>query len=467
MKTSIKNLFALSTLIAALDLITADRVAAQTFATLHNFTTTVSLTNSDGANPIAGLILSDNTLYGAARIGGNSSQGTVFAVNTDGTGFTNLHTFPALVSSTNSEGATPYTTLVLSGSILYGATRFGGSGSNGTVFAINTNGSGFTNLHTFNSATDGAGPVGGLLLAGNTLYGGTTTGGPLGAGTVFAINTNGTGFTNLHNFINGSEGANLQSRLILSGSTLYGTALTGGTFGAGTVFALKTNGTGFAILHTFTGNTTNSDGQLSFGGLVLSGNLLYGTARSGGASAKGTVYAVSTNGTGFTNLHSFTGISGALSTNSDGANPQCVLILSNNILYGTTQVGGVLGGGTVFAINLDGTGFTNLHNFAGFPNEGSTSLSGLILSSNTLYGTTSAGGSSINGTVFSLSLPLPQLTIIRSGTNVILSWATNAAGFTLQSAPAVTGTFTNIIPAATSPFTNPIAGVQRFFRLSQ
>ena len=62
--------------------------------------------------------------------------------------------------------------------------------------------------------------------------------------------------------------------------------------------------------------------------------------------------------------------------------------------------------------------------------------------------------------------PLPQLTITRSGANVILTWPTNAAGFTLQSAPALTGTFTNI-PGATNPYTNPIAGAQQFYRLSR
>ena len=38
------------------------------------------------------------------------------------------------------------------------------------------------------------------------------------------------------------------------------------------------------------------------------------------------------------------------------------------------------------------------------------------------------------------------------------------AGFTLQTAPAVTGTFTNL-PGATSPFTNSPTGLQQFFRL--
>src|SRR5260370_34822433 len=55
------------------------------FTTLYNFTG-----GSDGANPTAGVILSNNTLYGTASVGGGSGAGTVFAVNSDGTGFSNL-----------------------------------------------------------------------------------------------------------------------------------------------------------------------------------------------------------------------------------------------------------------------------------------------------------------------------------------------------------------------------------------
>src|SRR6266478_5688774 len=82
-------------LIAVLNLITVCRMTAQTFTTLHSFTATSTnssghYTNSDGSSPCAGLILSGNTLYGTAAYGGSPGYGTVFAVNTDGTGFTTL-----------------------------------------------------------------------------------------------------------------------------------------------------------------------------------------------------------------------------------------------------------------------------------------------------------------------------------------------------------------------------------------
>ncbi len=104
MKARIKNLFVVPALIAGLVLIPAGRVTAQTFTTLHSFTASSNSPpygNSDGAYPVAGLILSGNTLYGTAQNGGRSDNGTVFAVNTDGTRFTNLHGF------NGSDGAGP------------------------------------------------------------------------------------------------------------------------------------------------------------------------------------------------------------------------------------------------------------------------------------------------------------------------------------------------------------------------
>ena len=111
---------------------------------------------------------------------------------------------------------------------LYGE-RFNGVGNSyGTVFAINTNGTGFTNLFSFNY-NDGGFPEGGLILSGNTLYG-TTSQSQTGDGTVFALNTDSSGFTNLYNF-SGSDGSSPEAGLLLSGGILYGTTFSGATNG--------------------------------------------------------------------------------------------------------------------------------------------------------------------------------------------------------------------------------------------
>ncbi|SPE60790.1 conserved hypothetical protein [Verrucomicrobia bacterium] len=493
-------------LIVGLGLIPARWITAQTFTTLHSFTDV-----SDGANPSAGLISSGNTLFGTAMGGGSSDAGTIFAVNTDGGGFTNLHDFTrsstnASGALTNSDGAEPVAGLILSGDTLYGTASYGGSSGCGTVFAVNTNGTGFTNLYSFTATShtypptnsDGALPHGGLILSGGTLYGTAGHGGSSGHGTLFAVSTDGTGFTNLHNFsaispfpdYTNYDGAEPVAGLILSRDTLYGAASYGGNWGNGTVFAVNTNGTGFTNLHSFTAVPfqtpyTNGDGADPQAGLVLSGSTLYGTAVAGGNWGNGTVFKLNTDGSAFTNLHSFTATSGPPSTNSDGAYPYAGLTTSGgDTLYGTARLGGPSGYGTVFSINTNGTGFTGLYFFTvpdpvtNTNRDGGSPTDALSLSGNVLYGTADVGGSSGSGTLFSLSFA-PKLTITPSGTNVILTWPTNVAGFdyigfALQSttnllSPAV---WTAVLPTPVvadgqNAVTDPVSGAKRFYRLSQ
>jgi uncharacterized repeat protein (TIGR03803 family) len=204
--------------------------------------------------------------------------------------------------------------------------------------------------------------------------------------------------------------------------------------------------------------------------LILLGNTLYGTTYEGGSSGQGTVFAVNTDGTGFTNLHSFTTTSTNYPYgNSDGGAPQAGLILSGNTLYGTASRGGSSGNGTVFAVNTDGAGFTNLHSFTGGTGGGNRGTR-LILSGNTLYGSA--------GTIFSLSFT-PQLTVTLSGANLILTWPTNVAGFdytgyTLQSTTNLVSSAVwipvspgPVVIAGQNAVTNPASGTQQFYRLSQ
>jgi len=483
------KLFILATSAMAM---TAAHLTAQVFTTLHTFTG-----GSDGANPYGSLILSGNTLYGAALLGGSYDYGTVFKVNTDGTGFRLLESFNGAY-----DAAYPGY-LLLSGNTLYGGG--GGTGTSGTLFAVSTNGTGFTNLHIFTTISaphytnsDGAEVWGPLILSGNTLYGAASVGGSGASGMVFAVNTNGTSFTALHSFAATSPPFNIQelstefppytnedgaypdAGLILSGNTLYGTTGCGGSWGWGTVFAVSTNGTGFTNLYSFTGG---SDGAFPVTGLVLSGNTLYGSATWGGTNRSGTVFALNTDGTGFTVLHVFTATNVPYSwpprstINSDGAWPLASLIVSGNTLYGTAFDGGIHGQGTVFAVNADGTGFTNLHSFTG-GKDGANPEGALILSGNTLYGMARYGGAYSDGTVFSLSFP-PQLTILPSETNVILTWPTNYAGFdytgyTLESttnlgpsAVWATNAPAPVVVNGQNIVTNPITGTQQFFRLTQ
>jgi uncharacterized repeat protein (TIGR03803 family) len=325
------------------------------FQRLYSFTN-----GTDGASPESGLVLSGTTLYGTAAGGGATGNGTVFSINTDGSDFNVLYTFSAARFDqeelwTNFDGSEPRGGVLLFSNTLYGTTAQGGTTGVGTVFAVNTDGTGFTNLHNF-AGDDGGGSYTGLILQGITLYGTSML--PLPNGNVFAVNTDGTDFTAVH-FFGGDDGGESYGSLILSGPTLYGTTSGGGTNGGGTVFGVDTNGTGFSVLHSL---SINSDGSGPSAGLVQSGNMLYGTAGYDGINSNGTVFAVSTNGAAFTVLHSFNGGDGDLpsSTLILAGNTLYGTTVFGGI-YGTG--GFPLHDGTVFGINTDGTGFTVLHNF--------------------------------------------------------------------------------------------------------
>ena len=343
------------------------------YSVLHNF-------SNSGAGANADLLLSGRTLYGTA-------QASVFKINTDGTGFT--------IITDQLEGANGG--LVLSNATLYGTTYSGyneASPDFGKVFKVNTDGSGFTVLKSFTGGSDGGLLWSAPVLSGSTLYGTTYTDGSSGDGTLFKVNTDGSGFAVLMDF--STTAGHPEGGLTLSGETLYGT--TSYSSGYGAVFKLKTNGSGFTVLKQFSG----SDGNQPRTSLVLCGATLYGTTYYGGpaypSAGSGTVFKVNTNGSDFAVLKNFGG-------GSDGMYPAGDLVLSGNTLYGTTSSGGISNCGTVFKIDIDGNNYTVLKRFRG--SDGANPTAGLVTSGGMLYGTTSHGGISNNGVIFALFLSLP------------------------------------------------------------
>ncbi|NOS72057.1 MAG: hypothetical protein HOP33_19295 [Verrucomicrobia bacterium] len=377
------------------------------YSVLHNFTG-----GTGGSGSFAGPVLGGDTLYGTTCYGGNTNLGTVFKVKLDGSGFAVLHSFEGL------DGARPHASLVLSGSTLFGTTSEGGSqydparsNGNGTVFKVETDGSGYTVIKNFVGYSDGDRPEGALILSGATLYGTTIAGGNSiwNQGTVFKVNTDGSGFSVIHNF-NGLDGFGPQCGLVLSGEALYGTTRADGIIetngislhGGGLIFKLNTNGSDYAVLKRFDGH----DGREPLGSLLLSGNTLYGSTLSGGSFDFGTVFKIGIDGGGFTVLKHFTW--------GDGAQPEAGLLLSDSVLYGTTHNGGVgsaFWDGTVFKLNTDGSGFAVLKNFDG--SAGANPVAGLVHSGTNLYGVTFYGGQFNSGVVFALPMPVfPEMSAL-------------------------------------------------------
>jgi uncharacterized repeat protein (TIGR03803 family) len=487
MKTHLKNPSLLSVLIATLSLTLVGRMMAQTFTTLHSFEAVdTNGVNSDGVLPNS-LVLPGNTLYGTASYGGSWGNGTIFALNTDGTGFKTLYAF-SLTSTggTNSDGASP-NNLILSDNNsngnLYGTTYIGGN-AYGTVFRVSTNGI-LTSLYSFTGGNDGIFPSGLVQGSDGNFYGTTATlidAGTLpdSPGTVFRISTNGV-LTSLSSLANNNVGFRNGNRLVQGNDgNLYGTTPRGGTNSSGTVFKISTNGV-LTTLYSFTGGT---DGANPTARLVqgIDGNF-YGTTPSGGNTnlnngyGYGTVFKISTNGT-LTTLHSFTG--------TDGSGSGGLVQASDGSFYGTTPGGGAYtnqygeGYGTVFKISTSGVP-TSLYSFGsvqdtnGFPLDGANPCAELVQGRDgNFYGTTSTGGAGRAGTVFRLTIvPPPQLAIIPTKANIVLTWRTNATEYTLQlttnliSPVWTTNSAVPVVVNGLNTVTNPISGRQQFFRLKQ
>jgi uncharacterized repeat protein (TIGR03803 family) len=424
---------------------------AQEYRVLHHFT---GRTN-DGSVAWGSLIGSSPVLYGMTCYGGGTSNGIVFRIYNDGTGFEVLHSFVSAAT----DGIWPVGSLILSDATLYGMATSAGSTNGGTVFRLGTNGAEFNVLRRF-TVTDGMWPWGSLLQAGSVLYGlnsyGGSTNGWFGKGTAFSIDTNnGSQFQVLHTFQGGiNDGISPHGTFHQSGSTLYATTLVGGSNNLGTLFKINLDGNGFQILHHFRGGA--NDGSRPYNvKLVQSGSTFYGTTEDGGSREMGAVFRMETDGTGFGLLHSFTG-------GDQGRKPFGSLILSGSTLYGLTSDEDTGTDGTIYSIQTNGADFRVLHRFQG--SDGRDPCGSLWLEDGIAYGMTSAGGSNNLGVIFALDVR-PKLSATLSDTNIIISWNTNYPGFALEIADQVAGPW-NTLPVTTEYLlTFPITNDSQFFRL--
>jgi uncharacterized repeat protein (TIGR03803 family) len=187
---------------------------------------------------------------------------------------------------------------------IYGVCSQCGSNGFGVVYRVDSIGSNYMVLHHFSlSPDDGTTPAGGVQLIGRDLYGTTAGGGSNYNGTVWKLNIDTGEFRVIGNFDGSTTGGEPQGDLTVSapGDTLYGVTYAGGTNGGGTVYSINTNGGNFAVLHSFTtptadsnGGYTNIDGGWPVSGLQLETNryALFGTTPYGGTNGVGVAYMI-------------------------------------------------------------------------------------------------------------------------------------------------------------------------------
>ncbi len=434
------------------------------FTLLHSFH---SGTQADGYRPDTSLAEADDgRLFGTVRFGGANGYGAVFYLNKDGSGFGLAHSFNS--GPADGREALGQLTKGIDGK-LYGTAHYGGTYDLGIVYVIDpsTPDSGFSIVYSFDGET-GAWPLAGLSVAGSgTLYGATSAGGQNGYGTVFSLDTsaafsvlagfngsdawspysppilgadgnlygtseyggirvqltNGNGYgslysidpngnsTLLHSLGEYEDGFSAQSTPVLGqDGNLYGATYSGGIFKQGVFFQANPQG-GYQILHIFHDDGSGF-GEGAHPTSVMQGpdGSFYGTCESNDTPLRyGTIWKIDPSGSIFTVLYRFNGLNGLV--------PEGRLLVGlDGRLYGTTTLGGAPGGGTIFRVGTDGSGFTLLHEFhPGSGNDGYSPYAGLAQdAAGVLYGATSAGGASNLGTVFKLNPNGTGFTVLHS-----------------------------------------------------
>jgi uncharacterized delta-60 repeat protein len=377
--------------------------SAAGFTALHQFGSQAD----NGRVPYGVLVPYNGVFYGTTTYGGPpynvpptnpANKGNVFKMNMDGTGFTVLHEFVG----GNNDGWKPWSGLAVSGNMVYGSTVYGGprGESGGVIYKMDTNGSGFRVLHAFGETGDGFGGSTSPILVGETLYGLTRWGGN-GTGTIYSYNTTTDVYKQLHRFAaNGSNGSSPLGTLTAGNDGyLYGLTWLGGKNNLGTLFRIKTDGTGFETLYHFAGGT---QGKYPYDTLVFDGShTLYGATLGEygvNLSDLGTVFKYDITGKTYSVLHKFAG-----GTNDSGKPNGSVVLSPDGItLYGTTHGDDAWGGnefGILYQMNVDGSMFKKLYEFDGGM-AGATPMRTPLLIDGALYGMTAYGGAENYGLIY-------------------------------------------------------------------
>jgi uncharacterized repeat protein (TIGR03803 family) len=270
------------------------------------------------------------------------------------------------------------------------------------------------------ASVEGASPFGQLQEGTDgALYGTTYDPFVPEANVVFRVSKDGSGYALLHRFGGDtSDGANAFAGVTEgSDGMLFGTTWRGGTnragsnggaLGGGTVFRLNKDGSGYTLLHHFGGANDGLNPQAAL--VEASDGNLYGATRAGssGSTNSGTVFRLNKHGGDYAILHSFSG--------TDGRTPNNLRLGTDGMLYGTTERGGSSNAmaGVVFKLNTSGGGYEVLHHFGG-PGDGAVPRGQLLEATDgALYGTTDLGGSNNAGTIFKLNKDGGGYALLRS-----------------------------------------------------
>ncbi len=342
-------------------------------------------------------------LYGMTDYGGGRDSGAIIAFDP----VTHSEGVVWSFSGSPSDGMLPGTALTLDphNNLLYAMTLSGGSNtsggySKGTVFSFDPAHNSERIVHDFeDSPVDGALPLGDLVYdsASGFLYGMTQGGGANGVGSIISIDPSSGTVSILYSFVNNNaDGVTPWGHLVSgpSGTDLYGLTR-GGANGKGAIISFNSQTQTESVLYSF---RTGADGENPMGSLVYdpADSLFYGMTQTGGIDSMGVIFS-------FDPISHAEHVVWTFGMDSDGGWPYRDLVYhpQDGLLYGTTGIRGVFGGGTIFSFDPSTGTERVLWDFKRTVHDGANPQGNLVYLAGTglFYGMTAEGGT--NDSVFS------------------------------------------------------------------
>ncbi len=327
-----------------------------------------------------------SSIWATTLWGGAYNGGTIFSMNSNGTGFNTEFSFQP------PDGYTPFGNLLqASNGKLYGTCYNGGSFASCTIFKYDPVTGNYIDVYDFD-IIHGDFPLSGVLEAPNgKLYGAASSGGAHYNGVIYSLDLATDVYTDEYDLQSGTGGHPVGCPLLV-GNTLYGLNEWGGVYSKGVIYSFN------ILTNTYT-NLFDFDGALGAygkGSLVLHPNgKLYGMTSEGGVNDLGVIFSYDPATDIYTKLLDFDG--------TNGSNPEGSLLLSpSGAFYGMTKTGGTANNGVLFSFSVSNNSLTVWHHFNG--SDGSGPIGDLAIADNKLCGTTRFGGSGNVGVIFNYSL---------------------------------------------------------------
>jgi uncharacterized repeat protein (TIGR03803 family) len=309
-----------------------------------------------GTGPDGQLFIDSNgDLFGATVNGGANGIGMTYEIVKTGGSFATPTFLADIPDDLNTLVGVPNLSADANGD-LFGLMFSAVANTNGTVVEFPAAGGAPNTLANFAGGAGGSHPGGSLLVdASGNLFGTTLSGGANGAGTVFEVQKKGGGYAATPITL-----ASFGAGITPSGSGNLVEDAAGDLFGTTTssVFEVKKSGSSYGAPTSLLSIPFPVGTQIGTLTTDAKGDI-FGTTISGGANDAGSVFEIEKTATGYVSaaaiLASFTLADGQLSLN----HPKTLIVDANGDLFGTTDPSSQNSGGVVYEIVKTPTGYNS------------------------------------------------------------------------------------------------------------